>query len=209
MGAGVVIAGSASGCAETSSAVGTTSLTSGIVDACRGDAFNADMPDPGCVHRGVGVSGPAPDGLRIAFAGPLLAHSGGDAGIIVEMTNTTNQPLAVEVDDSCGTFEGQAWSSKASSFHSECFGVCGKSPEPRVLRVTLEPGGVIRKSVKFSAVQTHTAPDSQGECIARAAGILPAGEYALRVNLPWADPVADDPGVMRPRVLEGQLTVTP
>jgi hypothetical protein len=188
---------------------GTTTLTSATADPCRGSSFDADVTDARCLHPGTGTPAPAPAGLRIALPSAPVARSGYDAGVIVEMTNTTSEPMALEVGDSCGTFEGQASNASTNSFESDCFGVCGNGPEPHVLRVTLEPGGVVRKKVKFYAVQTKTAPDEGQECVTRTMGGLPPGEYALRVTLPWTDPIAEDPGVTRPKVLEGRITVTP
>jgi hypothetical protein len=86
--------------------------------------------------------------------------------------------------------------------------MCAGGAEPHVLRVTLEPGGVIRKRVRFFAVQTRVMLDSHEECVTRTTGGLPPGAYDLRVTLPWTDPIPDDPTVTRPKVLEAQLTVT-
>ena len=197
---------------------GRATLSSGTADPCRGLIFDADDADPRCLHHGTGVESPAPPALRIALAGPsesapapspLVAKSGYDARLFVEMTNTSKEPLALELDDSCGTFEAQASNASASSFESDCFGACGSGPEPHVLRVMLDPGGVVRKRVKFYAVQKRIVLDEHEECVTRTVGALPAGEYELRVTLPWTDPIPDDPTVTRPRVLEGALTVTP
>src|ERR1700735_3399508 len=90
-------------------ATGTTTLTSAVAaDPCRGALFDADVTDPRCLHSGTGTPAPAPAGLRCALAREPVARSGYDAGVVVEMTNTTSAPMALEVGDSCGTFEGQA-----------------------------------------------------------------------------------------------------
>ena len=47
---------------------------------------------------------------------PPIARSGYDAGLVVEMTNTSNEPIALDVDDSCGTFEAQASNASTNSF---------------------------------------------------------------------------------------------
>jgi hypothetical protein len=195
--------------AQAASPAGTTTLTSGMADPCRGAAFDADALDARCTLHGAGAAAPVPEGLRLTLAGPTTATSGADVGVVVEMTNTTTAPLPVDVEEGCGTFEGQASNDKASSFETDCFGVCEKAPEARVVHVTLEPGGVVRKRVKFSAVQTKTAPDARGECTTSATGALPPGDYDLRVTLPWIDPVEGRPDVSRPRVLEEKISVTP
>ena len=187
---------------------GNATLSSGRADPCRGAKFDADNPDGHCIHHGSGEHVPAPTGLRIALAGAPVARSGYDAAIVVEMTNTTTEPLPLDVDDSCGTFEGQASNASTNSFESDCFGVCGNGPEPHVLRVTLEPGGVVTKKVRFAAVQTRVVLDAHEECVTKTAGGLPPGAYDLRVTLPWTDPIPENPMVTRPRVLESQLTVT-
>jgi hypothetical protein len=215
--AGVVVAGASlsllvlgSGCLRPQAVPvnGNATLFSGTADPCRGMKFDADNPDLHCIHHSSGEHLPAPDGLRIALAAAPVARSGYDAGLVVEMTNTTAAPLAVDVDDSCGTFEGQASNASSNSFESDCFGVCAGETEPRVVRVMLEPGGVVTKRVKFFAVQTRVVLDSHEECVTKTVGGLPPGAYDLRVTLPWTDPIPDKPTVTRPRVLEAQLTVT-
>jgi hypothetical protein len=188
---------------------GTATLSSGTADPCRGATFDADHADPRCLHHGVGAQTPPASALQVSLASPAVARSGYDAGLVVEMKNVTNAPIAVDVDDSCGTFEAQASNPKTSSFETDCFGLCGSGPEPHVLRVTLEPGGVIRKHVKFYAVQTRVMLDKKDECVEKTMGALPAGDYDLRITLPWTDPIPEDPAVTRPRVVEAKLTVTP
>jgi hypothetical protein len=204
---------------------GRATLSSGTADPCRGVTFDADDADPRCLHHGTGVESPAPSGLQIALASaragegestlheasssPLVAKSGYDARLVVELKNTSHEPLPVDLDDSCGTFEAQASNESANSFESDCFGACGNGPEPHVFSVTLEPGGIVRKKVKFYAVQRRVIMDEHQECVTRTLGSLPPGEYQLRVTLPWTDPVPDDPTVMRPRVVEAPLTITP
>ncbi len=207
-----VLSGAGSGClgARHVPVDGAATLSSGMADPCRGSQFDADGADPRCLHHSLGTQAPAPSGLRLALAGNPVARSGYDAGLVLEMTNVSSEPLPLEVDDSCGTFEAQASNESSTSFESDCFGLCGGAgPEPHVLRVTLEPGGVVRKKVKFYAVQTRIQLDDHEECVAKTLGALPPGAYDLRVTLPWTDPIPDDPSVTRPRVLLAQLTVTP
>ena len=190
---------------------GTVILSSGRADPCRGAHFDADSPDARCLHHSNGEQLPAPSALRVALEGSPVAQtrSGYDAGLVLEMTNVSSEPLSLDLDDSCGTFEAQASNSTTSSYESDCFGACGGSPEPHVLRLTLEPGGVVRKRVKFVAVQTRIVMDVHDDCVERTVGALPPGAYDLRVTLPWTDPIPSDPAVTRLRVLTAQLTVTP
>jgi hypothetical protein len=129
--------------------------------------------------------------------------------LILEMRNVSAEPLLVDVQDACGTFEATASSPEATSFETDCFGLCGGGPEPHLLRVTLEPGGVIHKHVKFFAVMTRVVLNDHEECTERTMGGLPPGRYDLRITLPWTDPIPDDPAATRPRVVEAALTVTP
>jgi hypothetical protein len=184
-------------------------LTSGSFDHCRGSSFDADNADPRCLHHGVGQLTPPPDQLRVSLAAPASVRSGYDAGLVLEMRNVSQEPLALDVDDSCGTFEATAANDKDTSYETDCFDVCGSGPEPHVLRVTLEPGGVVRKHVKFYAVETRVVQNEHQECVQRTTGGLPPGDYALRVTLPWTDAVAEHPEVSRPRVFEASLQVTP
>jgi hypothetical protein len=197
------------GCLRTPLVNGSTTLSSASADPCRGSQFDADRADPRCLHHSTGATSPAPAALRLALAGTPAARSGYDAGLVVEMTNTSEEPLAIDVDDSCGTFEAQASNESANSFESDCFGACEGGPDAHVLRVTLEPGGVVRKKVKFFAVQTRIQMNEREECVTKTIGALPPGSYDLRVTLPWTDPIPDAPDVARPKVLTAQLTVTP
>ena len=207
LGGALVLAGCLGG--RRAAVSGTATLTSGAADPCRGSIFDADNADPRCLHHSLGTQAPAPASLRVALASAPVARSGFDAGLMVEMTNVSDEPLSLEVDDSCGTFEAQASNPTTNSFESDCFGMCGGGPEPHLLRVMLEPGGVVRKKVHFYAVQTRIQLDNHEECVARTVGALPPGAYDLRVTLPWTDPIPEDPAITRPRVLTAQLTVTP
>jgi hypothetical protein len=187
----------------------TTSLTSAAALACTGAQFDADNASPLCLHHGNGTLTPAPDKLTVTLVAPTSVKSGYDAGLVVEMKNTSDAPLALDVDDSCGTFEAVASNAKTTSFETDCFGLCAEGPEPHVLRVMLEPGGVVHKKVKFFAVETRVMMDEHDACVTRTTGGLPPGDYDLHVTLPWTDPVAADPEVTRPRVLEAKLSIAP
>ena len=128
--------------------------------------------DPRCLHHGVGELTPSPQALSVSLAAPAIVRSGYDAGLLLELRNVSTVPIALDVDDSCGTFEATASNDKDSSFETDCLGMCGHRPEPHVLRVTLEPGGVVRKHVKFFAVQTRVVLDEHQECTERATGGL-------------------------------------
>jgi hypothetical protein len=211
---GLVVLGGAfllAGClgARRGPVSGTATLTSGAADPCRGSLFDADNADPRCLHHSLGTQAPTPSALRVALASTPVARSGFDAGLVVEMMNVSSEPLSLEVDDSCGTFEAQASNPTTNSYESDCFGICGGKPDPHVLRVMLEPGGVVKKKVRFYAVQTRIQLDEHEECVEKTVGALPPGAYDLRVTLPWTDPIPDDPAITRPRVLTSQLTVTP
>ena len=205
-GAGVLLAA----CTPRGNMTGTATLSSAaVVDACRGALFDADNADPRCLHHGLAAATPPPSALKVGLVSSATARSGYDAGLVLEMKNVTGDALTVDVEDACGTFEAQASNAQATSYESDCFGVCTGGGEPHVLRVTLEPGGTIHKKVKFYAVLTRVMLGEHEECAERAMGPLPPGDYDLRITLPWTDPVPEDPGVNRPRVVESKLTVTP
>jgi hypothetical protein len=186
----------------------TTTLTSATAAVCHGRAFDADDADPACLHHGVGALTPPPSALKVSLVTPPTVRAGYDAGLVVEMQNVSSAPLTLDVDDSCGTFEGIASNDKTTSFESDCIGMCANASEPHVLRVTLDPGGVVRKKVKFVAVETRIMTDDHGTCGRHTTGALPPGSYDLRVTLPWTDQVEEDPSVSRPRVLESKLTIS-
>jgi hypothetical protein len=188
---------------------GEARLSSAAVDPCDGTSFDADNADPRCIHHGVGSNTPPADALRVSLSKGASVRSGYDAGLSVDIVNVSKHPVSLDMDSSCGTFEGQASNGSTNSYETDCLGLCENGPEPHVLRVTLEPGGVIHKKVKFYAVQTRVVMNDKDACVTRSIGALPPGDYDLQVTLPWTDPVPGDPGVTRPRVLESKLTVTP
>jgi len=198
-------------CGASAPITGAATLSSGFATSCRGAAFDADRADPVCLHHGATVNTPPPSALRVTLVSSPVVRSGYDAGLTLEMKNVTSEPLPVDVEDACGTFAAQASNAATNSFETDCFGVCGggSDPEPHVLRVVLDPGGVIRKHVKFYAVMTRVVMNDHEECAERTMGALPPGAYDLRVTLPWTDPLPSDPAVTRPRVVESKLTVTP
>ena len=120
--------------------------------------------------------------------------------------NVSGAPLPLELDDSCLAFESVARSGTASSFETECGGLCARAPNK--LRVMLDPGGILQKSIHFVAVQRRI----DGEpCAEKNLGPLPPGRYTLEVTLPWTDP-APIPGneqARASRTFTGSLIVEP
>jgi hypothetical protein len=209
VGLGFFAALSLGACAQGKPMTDAAKLTSGTVDHCRGASFDADHADERCLHHGVGQLTPPPSALQVSLAAPAQVRSGYDAGLTLEMRNVSAEPLELDVDDACGTFEATASNENSNSFETDCFDLCGRGPEPHVLRVTLEPNGVVKKHVKFYAVETRIIQDEHQECVEKTTGGLPPGNYALRITLPWTDAVAEHPEVARPRVFEASLQVTP
>ena len=96
-------------------------------------------------------------------------RSGYDAGLVVEMRNVSNEPLPLDVDDSCGTFDAVASNDKTTSFETDCFGMCAGGPEPHVLRVSrhIGAGPIWKDDAEFVPAETrqgvnfaHTSPQS-------------------------------------------------
>jgi hypothetical protein len=112
----------------------------------------------------------------------------------------------LELDDSCLAFESVAESATASSFESECGGLC--APAPQKLHVTLDPGGILQKSIHLVAVQRRVEGD---ECVEKNLGPLPPGRYTLQVTLPWTDPspIPGNAQAHASRTFSGPLIVEP
>jgi (2Fe-2S) ferredoxin len=132
--------------------------------------------------------------------------SGTTGAIALEMRNVSGAPLTLDVDDSCLAFTAEAENAAAQSLDSECGGLCGSGPT--MLRVTLEPNGVLRRRVDFEAVMHSVKGDA---CTERVLGPLPPGSYTLRIFLPWTDPapIAGNADARASRVFEGALVVDP
>lgn len=137
---------------------------------------------------------------------PAHVRSGQTGAIVVEMRNVSGAPLTLDVDDSCLAFTAEAENAGARSLDTECGGLCGSAPT--MLRVTLDPGGVVRKRVDFEAIMRSVKGDA---CTERVLGPLPAGQYTLRVFLPWTDPkpIPGNADARASRVLETSLMVDP
>lgn len=176
-------------------------------DPCRGHEFDFDQPPPACVRPHAELTAPAAGALSVATVpSPAHVRSGQTGTIVVEMRNVSGAPLTFDLDDSCLAFTAQAENASARSFDSECGGLCGASPT--MLRVTLEPGGVVRKHVDFEAVMRSVKGD---ECTERVLGPLPPGRYTMHVFLPWTDPkpIPGNAEARASRVLEAPLVVDP
>jgi hypothetical protein len=174
----LAIVGSSAACATAGAAGGTAST-----DPCVGLAFDADAPLPNCLVPYSAIE--TPRGRLEVRSDPELAvmQSGHEATFILTIRNVDKVPVAVDLDDSCTAFDAIAESPHASSFETECGGLCGHRETK--LRVTLLPGGVVRKKVTLDGMMRRITGDA---CKEQVLGPLPAGSYVLVVNLPWTVP---------------------
>lgn len=169
------------------------------IESCRGQAFDFEDRDVRCViPYGDFVAPPAQSLAIRTVPSPVVIRSGEERDLTLELRNVSGAPLVVDLDDSCLAFEAVATNATATSFESECGGLCGTPTQK--LRVTLEPNGVIRKNVRFAAVIRKVTGD---RCENKVHGPLPPGEYRLEVTLPWSD------AERGPRKFEGALRVVP
>jgi hypothetical protein len=152
------------------------------------------------------VSAPPVGALKLRVVEPATIRSGAQATFTVEMQNVTRARLTVDFLEGCLNWDTQADDGKHATFDSECGGLCGTEPE--MLRVTLEPGGVVRKKVSLSATMRRVAGD---DCKEQSLGPLPAGRYTMKVGLPWTDPkpIPGNDRARASRVFETSLVVTP
>jgi hypothetical protein len=76
-----------------------------------------------------------------------------------------------------------------------------------MLRVTLEPGGVVHKKVSLTASMRRVAGD---DCKEEALGPLPPGRYTMKIVLPWTDPrpIPGNDQARASRVFETPVVVT-
>lgn len=174
---------------------------------CRGSRFDADHPDARCLvpHSELLVPPKAALAIRTVPT-PAVIHRGLASKFTLEFRNVSGAPLPLELDNSCLAFESVARNETASSFESECGGLCVRASNK--LRVMLEPGGILQKSVDFVAVQRRIDGD---QCSEKNLGPLPPGRYTLKVTLPWTDP-APIPGNAQARAwrtFAGALLVEP
>ncbi len=135
-------------------------------EPCRGVAFDADAPDPRCLLPYRQIDNVDTSRLRLRLAKPATVHSGEEAQFILEMQNVSEHMLVVELDDSCDDFEGEASNGRATTFESDCGGLCGRGPDAKILRLLLDPGGVVRKSVRLSATMKRVVANGD-ECVER------------------------------------------
>jgi hypothetical protein len=128
--------------------------------------------------------------------------------LVVELRNVSGAPLPVDVDSACA-WTATATDGEHTSFETDCGGICGPGPDPSLLRVTLDPDGVIVKRVHFYATQTREVQAAHDRCEQHSAGALPPGRYKVSIVLPWSEPEAEHPGVLVARTVDVPLTVTP
>lgn len=206
---GFVLVAALIGCAAPApSSTVPASVTSSKTEPCRGIAFDADNPDPRCLVPHHEIKNVPADALRLRLTQSATIRSGQQAQFVLEMQNASGRPLPLEIDDSCGAFEAEASNEKATTFESECGGLCGGGPDAKILRVTLEPGGAIRKKVSLTATMRRVVAKGD-ECTERVTGALPPGTYTLQIPLPWSEPMRDNPGSMAARIFSAPLVVTP
>lgn len=188
-------------------ASGASGATAPAHEACRGAEFDFDRPPPACVVPHAELTTPPAGALAVSTV-PAPAHvpSGKTGPISLELRNVSGAPLTLDVDDACLTFTAEAENAAAKSMDSECGGLCGSAPT--MLRVTLEPNGVLRKRVDFEAVMRSIKGDA---CTEKVLGPLPPGRYTLRIFLPWTEPkpIPGNPDARASRVFEGPLVVDP
>ncbi len=188
-------------------ASGSSGAAAPAHEACRGAEFDFDRAPPACVVPRAELTTPPAGALAVTTV-PAPAHvsSGKTGTIALEMRNVSGAPLTLDVDDSCLDFTAEAENAAAKSMDTECGGLCGSAPT--MLRVTLEPNGVLRKRVDFEAVMRSIKGDA---CTEKVLGPLPPGRYTLRIFLPWTDPkpIPGNADARASRVFEGPLVVDP
>lgn len=151
--------------------------------ACRGSSFDADEASSTCAVPAGTPRTPPREALSIRIAErPAVVRSGETAVFTLEIRNVTTAPLAFDLESSCLAWEAEASNATASTFESDCGGLCGR--EPTMLRFTLDPGGVVRKRVRLTATMRRVGGD---ECKEESLGPLPVGSYTMQVTLPWTD----------------------
>jgi hypothetical protein len=175
-------------------------------DPCRGARFDADRPDPRCLRRGEPRKSPDAQAVALRLLEPNPSvKSGAERTFTLEIANTSSADLPVTLYFGCGAFSAEASNDRATTFESECGGLCGQGD---VLDLTLVPGGVIHKRVRIEAVMRKVDGDA---CTERELGPLPPGAYTLEVSLPWSDPTptAEEPDAHSSRTFRTPLVVEP
>lgn len=163
-------------------------------EPCRGLRFDLDAPDARCLVPHDRLASPDFAALAIRLReAPARVRSGETATFTLDLENASTVPLDVPVPEGCLVWETVASNARASSFESECGGLCGSGPT--MTRVTLEPGGLLTKKIDFAATRMQVVGE---ECETRDGGPLPPGDYTLSITLPWTMP-APIPGNARAR----------
>jgi hypothetical protein len=100
----------------------SSGLSSGATDSCKGAQFDADDPDPRCLHHHPSDdAAPAEGALKVAVHADSVAKSGRDAVLVVEMRNVSGAPLPLDVDSACA-WETTATDGEHNSLESDCDG---------------------------------------------------------------------------------------
>jgi hypothetical protein len=147
---------------------------------------------------------PAATEVRISLLEPPpTVTSGASATFTVQIANVSGRVLPIDLFFGCGAFVPEASNTTARTFESDCGGICGHGD---ILRLELEPGGVIRKR---ATLQLAMRKIEGGSCAERALGPLPPGRYTLEVPLPWTDPspIPGNPDARSSRVFAAPITV--
>jgi len=165
-------------------------VTSGApLDPCDGIPFDADDPDPRCLRHTPSAPAPPAEAIALSIRGETVVRTGEAASVVVELRNTSDAPVTLDVDTECA-FDAVA---RGGEGGDDCVRPCARGVEPRIVHVRLEPEGVVVKRARFYAVDVRTLEDHD-RCATRTLGVLLPGAYTARVHVwPAADRVVDAP----------------
>jgi hypothetical protein len=125
----------ASGCARPG-AWRDVELTAGLPsDPCDGAVFDADDPDPRCLRHAPSVAAPDASAIAVAVRGDTVVRSGAAARVVLELRNTSDEPVAIDIDGECAF----AAASPRADAGDDCAPPCARGVEPRVVHLQLEP----------------------------------------------------------------------
>ena len=199
--------------AATTVADSTPSVPSPAVDAadagapaadpCTGAALDLDDIESQHACRARGKAAPPSRELAIATApSELRVAPGGHVDFAVVFSNHGSAPLTLDLEVGCGRFTLEAYTragQRADYINTTCgFGTgCGRG----LVRVTLAPGGTLKKKLGYDATVTTL----DGSCHEQPGGPLKPGKYELRIQTPAAgsDKAFDF------RLVKTSLTVAP
>lgn len=154
--------------------VATSVEAARVADPCRGRSFDLDALPKACASREA-YRAPASLVATLAADGPVAP--GGEVAVTLTVTNPSKEDAELVVSSSCAFLELQAFKGnvRADYVNPSCgFGRgCGRA----TYRLTLEPGGVIVKHLRYRArVQTF------GQDCTSKESPLPPGSYVLRLD---------------------------